>query len=162
MCLGSLCAYRYLPEDTDRTVLCRRTVSINYQTLFVRYVFENIVILCFAVRFKGPCFWKIFIITSIPRNERMERNVGERPGSHVNVTIHGVWIDDLIYWTLWYSAWLQLTGHYYIYTSVHSHVFTAVTWYWLPKADVPEIFPASATSLSQQQIKMTDSQQFSH
>jgi hypothetical protein len=43
--------------------------------------------------------------------------------SCVWVTIHGFWIDDRIYCTLWYSAWLNFTIHYYTHTSVHSHVF---------------------------------------
>jgi hypothetical protein len=47
--------------------------------------------------------------------------------SCVWVTRDGVWIDDQIYCTLWYSAWLQFTIHYYTYThtSVHSHDFTS-------------------------------------
>jgi hypothetical protein len=31
--------------------------------------------------------------------------------SYVWVTIHGFWIDDRIYWTLWYSAWIHFTVH---------------------------------------------------
>jgi hypothetical protein len=31
------------------------------------------------------------------------------------VTVNEVWIDDLIYCKLWYSAWLHFTSHYYIY-----------------------------------------------
>jgi hypothetical protein len=55
------------------------------------------------------------------------------------VTVDVFWIDGRIFWTLWCSAWLHLTVHYYTYkhTSVHSHVFTAVAWYRLPTADVP-------------------------
>jgi hypothetical protein len=54
------------------------------------------------------------------------------------VTTDGFWIDDRIYWTLWYSAWLHLTYYYYTRSraSVHSHLFTAVTWKRLPTADV--------------------------
>jgi hypothetical protein len=46
------------------------------------------------------------------------------------VIIDGVWIDDLMYWTLCYTAreyTLQFTVTH-IHSSVHSHVFTAVAW----------------------------------
>jgi hypothetical protein len=41
------------------------------------------------------------------------------------VTVERFWIDDKIYWTLRYSAWLQFKIHYYTYAhnSVHSHDF---------------------------------------
>jgi hypothetical protein len=40
------------------------------------------------------------------------------------VTIDTFWIDNQIYWTLWYSLWLHFTIHYHTHTSVHSRVFT--------------------------------------
>jgi hypothetical protein len=45
--------------------------------------------------------------------------------TRMNVTTDGFWIDDLIYWFLSYSAWLQFTTHYYTHISVHSHVFNS-------------------------------------
>jgi hypothetical protein len=39
------------------------------------------------------------------------------------VTIDEFWIDDRIYWTLWYSAWLHFTIHRYTHNSIHSYVF---------------------------------------
>jgi hypothetical protein len=41
------------------------------------------------------------------------------------LTIHGFRIDDRIYWTIWYSAWLHFTVHYDTHTHIsgHSHVF---------------------------------------
>jgi hypothetical protein len=40
------------------------------------------------------------------------------PYCHVyGVTMDGFWIDDQIYWILWYSRWLHLTVHYYTYTN---------------------------------------------
>jgi hypothetical protein len=47
-------------------------------------------------------------------------------------TIDRFWIDDQIYWTLWYSAWLHFKTHYYTHThmhahcNVHSHIFTSL------------------------------------
>jgi hypothetical protein len=43
----------------------------------------------------------------------------------IHFTIDGVWIDDRIYWTPWYSAWLHFTVYCYIHTGVQSHVFTS-------------------------------------
>jgi hypothetical protein len=57
--------------------------------------------------------------------------------SCVRVTVDEFWIDDRIYWTLWYRAWLHITIFCYRYTSVHSHIFTAVVWYQLTTADIP-------------------------
>jgi hypothetical protein len=42
---------------------------------------------------------------------------------HVTEWPDGFWIDDRIYWTLWYSAWQHFTVHYD--TSVHSPDFTS-------------------------------------
>jgi hypothetical protein len=42
-----------------------------------------------------------------------------------SATVDGFWIDDRIYWTLWYSAWLHFTAHCYTHISVHSHAFTS-------------------------------------
>jgi hypothetical protein len=39
--------------------------------------------------------------------------------SRVWVTIDGVWIDDRIYWTLWYSVWLHFTVHRLTHTCTH-------------------------------------------
>jgi hypothetical protein len=50
------------------------------------------------------------------------------------VTIDGFWIDDRIYWILWYSTWLHFAVHTNI--SVRTHVFTAVAWQLRPMADV--------------------------
>jgi hypothetical protein len=47
-----------------------------------------------------------------------------------------LWIDDWIYWTLWYIARLHFTVHYYTHTSVHSHIFNATAWWQLPMADI--------------------------
>jgi hypothetical protein len=35
------------------------------------------------------------------------------------------WIDDQIYWTLWYSSWLYFTVH--CYTRMHAHARVRVT-----------------------------------
>jgi hypothetical protein len=57
--------------------------------------------------------------------ERISMNILSRDWS---VTIDGVWIDDRICLTPWYSAWLHFTVHCYTHThthtSVHSHDFT--------------------------------------
>jgi hypothetical protein len=55
------------------------------------------------------------------------------------VTIDGVWIGNLIYWTLKHSkSWLHFTNHCYTHrhTIVHSNVLTAVAWWRLPTADI--------------------------
>jgi hypothetical protein len=39
-----------------------------------------------------------------------------------SVTVDGFWIDDRIYWTLWYRAWLHFTVHYYTYASAQSRL----------------------------------------
>jgi hypothetical protein len=54
-----------------------------------------------------------------------------------SVTIDRFWIDDWIYWIVWYRVWLQFTVHYYTHTSVHSHVFITIAWQRLPTADIP-------------------------
>jgi hypothetical protein len=47
-----------------------------------------------------------------------------------SVTVGGFWIDDWIYWTFWYSAWLPFTVHCYTHTHTltlthsHSHTLT--------------------------------------
>jgi hypothetical protein len=41
------------------------------------------------------------------------------------VTIDGLWIDDRIYWALWYSARLHFTFHCYTHTSIHNYVCTS-------------------------------------
>jgi hypothetical protein len=43
-----------------------------------------------------------------------------------SVNIEGVWIDDRIYWTLWYSWWLYFTIHYY--THIHTLVSSRLHW----------------------------------
>jgi hypothetical protein len=48
--------------------------------------------------------------------------------SRVRVTVDGVWIGNLIYWTLTHNSWLHFTVRYHTQTSVHSHVFTAFAW----------------------------------
>jgi hypothetical protein len=63
-----------------------------------------------------------------------------------SVIIDGVWIGNRIHWTIWYTKWLYLTGHYYKHSSDRSHVFTDVAWQRIPTADVRELSPASATS----------------
>jgi hypothetical protein len=67
--------------------------------------------------------------------------------SHVWVTVDGVWIADRIYWTLWYSAWLQLQ---FTITHTHTVVFTVtssliVARYRLLTADVP--FPLGSRTI---------------
>jgi hypothetical protein len=54
------------------------------------------------------------------RFSRLQTMILSRVGC---VTRDGFWIDDQIYWNLWYSAWLHFTIHYYTHTSIHSHVF---------------------------------------
>jgi hypothetical protein len=39
------------------------------------------------------------------------------------VTTDGFWIDDRIYWVLWYSEWLHITADRYTHTGDHSQVF---------------------------------------
>jgi hypothetical protein len=39
-------------------------------------------------------------------------------------TIDRFWIDDQIYWTFWYSAWLHFTTHCYTHTHTHTHTDT--------------------------------------
>jgi hypothetical protein len=41
---------------------------------------------------------------------------------HMIVSIDGFWTDDRIYWTLWHSAWLHFTVHYYIYKCPQSRL----------------------------------------
>jgi hypothetical protein len=38
------------------------------------------------------------------------------------VTVDGFWIDDRIYWTVWYSAWLHFTIHYPSLTHTHTQL----------------------------------------
>jgi hypothetical protein len=42
--------------------------------------------------------------------------------SRVWLTVDRFWIDDRIYWTLWYSAWLPLQ-----FTITHTHTHTVVS-----------------------------------
>jgi hypothetical protein len=44
------------------------------------------------------------------------------------IRVVACWFDDPIYLTLWYSACLHFTVHYYTHTSVHSYVFPAIPW----------------------------------
>jgi hypothetical protein len=39
-----------------------------------------------------------------------------------SVIIDGFWIDERIYWAVWYSRWLHFTVHPYAHTMVYSHV----------------------------------------
>jgi hypothetical protein len=40
------------------------------------------------------------------------------------MSIDGFWIDDRIYWTFWYSAWLYFAVHYHAHTHTHTHTHT--------------------------------------
>jgi hypothetical protein len=79
----------------------------------------------------------------------------------MSVAIDGVRNDDRIYWTLWYSAWLHFTIHYYTHTSVHSHFFISRCSVAASNGNVllhfgSHLAPASATSFSQKQFTMTE------
>jgi hypothetical protein len=86
------------------------------------------------------------------------------PYCHVIVTVDGVWIGNSIYWTLWYSAWLQFTFHYYTHTFPQSRLYYPLLgsgfqqrifhFFWVPEL--------SSTSLSQQQLKTTEPQRLSY
>jgi hypothetical protein len=55
--------------------------------------------------------------------------------SHDRATIDGFWIDDLIYYQLWYSLWLHFTIHYYAESCHHCH--------WLEVASNGRCSPSS-------------------
>jgi hypothetical protein len=76
----------------------------------------------------------------------------------LGVTVDWFCIYDWIYWTLWYSAWLQFTFHYYMHTDVQNHVFTkrcfvvASNVGGLSYSGFRNYPRASTTSFSQQQL----------
>jgi hypothetical protein len=76
-----------------------------------------------------------------------------------SVTIKGLRIDDLIYWTLWYSSYytLQLAIKQNSQQSrIHCRRFVAAS-----KREVPKMSPASATSILEQQLTTTEPQRLS-
>jgi hypothetical protein len=80
------------------------------------------------------------------------------------VTTHASWIDDRIYWTLWYSTWLHFTIHCYTYTLV-STVTSSLPLLgsgFNGRRFPSSGFPASVTSFSQQQHTRTEHQRLSN
>jgi hypothetical protein len=80
-----------------------------------------------------------------------------------SVTTDGFWIDDRIYRTLWYSAWL----HFTVYCNTHTHthqclqsrlhcrcLVAASNWGRSPSSGFP--------NSPQQQLTTTEPQQFTH
>jgi hypothetical protein len=97
---------------------------------------------------------------TLPFNTRLSRDC--------SVIIDGFWIDDRIYLTLWYSAWLHFTVHYYTQRSVYSHAFTsrcsvaASSGGRFPSSGFQNYSRDSATSFSQQHLTMTEPQLLSN
>jgi hypothetical protein len=80
-----------------------------------------------------------------------------------SVTKDGFWIDDRVYWTLWYTAWTHFAVHAYTHThtSVHIYVFTSRSLVSASNGSIPflwvlELSPASPTGFSQQQLTKTE------
>jgi hypothetical protein len=83
------------------------------------------------------------------------------------VTIDRYWMDDQIYWTLWYSMWLQFIVCCYTHTLMSTVTSSlplfgsSFQWRMFPFLWVPKLSLASATSFPQQQLTMTEPQQLS-
>jgi hypothetical protein len=79
------------------------------------------------------------------------------------VTINGFWTDAQVHRTLWYSAWLHFTVHYYTHTHTHQYPVTSslpllgsgFQRRTFPSLWVPELSPASVTSFSQNSSRLS-------
>jgi hypothetical protein len=88
----------------------------------------------------------------------------------MSATMDWFWIHCRIYWTLWYSTWLQFTGQCYIHThiSVNSQVsnshcsLAASNVGRSPSSRFLNCPLASATSFTQQQFTTAEPQRFSN
>jgi predicted PolB exonuclease-like 3'-5' exonuclease len=99
---------------------------MSYRKIVVRIV-EPLQYLFRWDNFKTHFHWRSTCVLVVSRLI-FRKKVVEKNEIYCHATTDGFWIDDCIYWTLWYSAWLHFTIHYYTnthtQTTVQSHVLS--------------------------------------